>query len=449
MKRALPGLLLASAALLAPPAAAQEVCANGVCKVTLTADQLLQRASALVQQRRFEEARPLVAALAQAPGLAMETHFLSGYIAVETGDLDSAIAQFRAALDGHPEQTRIRLELARAMMLKGKDGAADYNFRLAEQADDLPPEILATIRASRGLLRDRRTWHASTSFGLAPDTNITNGTTAETVDLNFGNQTIPLTLNGNARARSGVGQTAGLSAGWRKPLSTRIAFLADFDGQGVNYQGKSVDDYTGQIALGPEFKLSDRTTLSTQAIGSQRWYGGTRALTQFGGRATLQRLLDAGQRAGLTLDVRHNDSGFNRDYDGWSFGAYASYERVVARSFVASASLFARTDRFSADYASNNEFGMNLGIGGELPHGLNAGLSGGVSRASFAAPLYAFSADPRGDWRFNARVYMGLRSLRVMGFSPSVAYTFARNASSLELYDSRRSRLAFNLAHYF
>ncbi|MBA3896625.1 MAG: DUF560 domain-containing protein [Sphingomonadaceae bacterium] len=449
MRRQAIGLLLAGAALSTAPAAAQENCANGVCSIQLTPAQLLQRASALVAQRRFDEARPMVAALAQAPGLAMETHFLSGYIAVETGDLDGAITQFRAALDGHPEQTRIRLELARAMMLKGKDGGADYNFRLAEQDGNLPPEILATIRASRGLLRDRRTWHASTSFGFAPDTNITNGTSAETIDLTFGDQVIPLTLSGNARARSGIGQTAGLSAGWRKPLSSGVSLLLDVDGQGVNYSGTSADDYTAQLAAGPEFKLSESTTLSAQAIGSQRWYGGQRAATQFGGRFTAQRALDGGQRVGLTFDARHTNSGFSSDYDGWSLGAYATYERVVAHSFVASANLFARTDRLRAAYDASSEYGLNLGVGGELPHGINAGLSGGVSRASFDAPLLAFSADPRGDWRFNARAYLGLRSLRVFGFSPSVTYNFSRDASSLQLYDSKRSRLAFNLAHYF
>lgn len=452
MRRATIGLLLA-ATLLTPAAAHAEAvagsCADGVCRVTLTADQLLAKASELVAQHQFEDARPMVAVLSNVAAFRVHTHFLSGYMAVETGDTEGAVKHFRAALIADPGATRVRLELARALMLQGKQGAADYNFRLAQQDGNLPPEIAATIRASRGLLRDSREWHLSTNFGFAPDTNITNGTNAQTVDLIYGNQMIPLTLDGNARARSGIGQTASVSAGWRARMGETIALLADVDAQGVNYDGKSADDYTGQVAIGPELKLSDATTVSAQGIVSQRWYAGTRASTQFGTRVALQHNLDDGQRIGLTLDARHSASGFSADYTGWSTGLYAGYERVVMRSMVASASVFARVDSLNAKFYSSREFGLNLGVGGELPYGINAGVSGGVSRALYNAPLVSFSADARTDWRMNARLYIGLRSIRVLGFSPSMTYSFSRNDASLALYKNERSRLAFNLARYF
>lgn len=445
-------LLLAATILTAPAALAQPAgptCVQGQCSVRLTPDNLLTRASALVMERRFDEARPLVAALAAVPALRLETHFLAGYIAVETGDLDTAIGHFRAALAADPKQTRVRLELARTMMLKGRDGAADYHFRLAEDDDGLPPEILATIRSSRGLLRDRRPWHLTAEIGIAPDTNITGGTSAETVGLLDGDRVLDFRLEGNARARSGIGQTARLAAGWRFKLDDRAALLVDVDGQGVNYEGESVDDYTAQAAVGPELALTEDTRLSLQGTALQRWYGGQRAATQYGGRLALQRTLDAGQRIGLTLDARHSDSGFSPVYDGWSLGAYATYERVVARSMIASASVFARTDRLRETAYSNREYGVALGLGGELAHGINAGISANVSRATYEAALARLSPDPRADWRLSGRLYAGLRSLRVLGFSPSVSYSFARNASSLALYDSARSRFAFNLARYF
>lgn len=445
--------LLLAATLFSPLSAkaeaVKESCANGVCRITLTADQLLTKVSALVVDRRFDEARPMVAALAKAPGLAMETHFLTGYIAIETGDTEGAVKEFRAALIGNPRQTRIRLELARALMIQGKREAADYNFRLAEQDAKLPPEIQATIRASRGLLRDGRDKHLSFDFGIAPDTNITNGTNAQTVDLIYGNQTVPLTLEGNAKSRSGIGQTASISAGIRHHLRENVAFLADIDAQGVNYKGKSVDDFTGQFSAGPELKLSERTTIALVGVASQRYYGGVRAATQFGGRATLQRTLNAGQRIGMTLDSRHTDSGFSPMYDGWTTGAYATYERVVMHSMVASASVFYRREDLKSDAYSDKELGLSIGIGGELKHGINAGISGGFSHASYNAPLAALSSNPRADWRYNARVYAGLRSVRLLGFSPSVTYTYSNIDSSMTLYQSKRSRLAFNLARYF
>jgi len=445
-------LLLVATVLGSTPLCAEPMeqsCASGQCEIRLTARQLLAQTSSLVRAHRFEEAKPLLLALGQAPEVAVETHFLNGYVAAANGDFKTAATEYRASLAIDPKQTAARFGLANVMMAQGKDGGAAYHFRLAAQDNALSPEIRATIQAQRGILRDRKPWHASTDFGFAPDSNITNGTSAETVDLVVGNQTIPLTLDQNARARSGLGQTASFSAGYRFKIGDRGAFLVDGDAQGVNYKGSANDDYTVQLAAGPEFRPSEATSISLQGLGLQRWYGGDRVVTQVGTRLALQHTIGADQRVGLTLDARHSASGLQEAYSGWNFALYATYERVIARSIIASASLFARTDRLNEDAYSSKEFGLSLGIGGELPHGINAGITGTASRATFAAPLLALSNDPRADWRLSGRIYAGLRSLRVMGFSPSLSYTYTLNASSLSLYESKRSRFAFNLARYF
>lgn len=200
---------------------------------------------------------------------------------------------------------------------------------------------------------------------------------------------------------------------------------------------------------GPEFRPTEATSISLQGLGQQRWYGGARAVTQFGARLAMQHNIGSDQRVGLTLDARHSASGFQQGYSGWNLAAYATYERVISRSMIASASLFARVDRLNEEAYSSREFGLSLGLGGELGHGINAGISGTASRATYGAPLLAFSENPRADWRLSGRIYAGLRSLRVLGFSPSVSYTFTLNASTLALYENRRSRFAFSLARYF
>ena len=453
MRRALRLLLTASAATtLAAPLYAEPLawsCPDAECKVRLTGEQVLAHASMLVQDRRFDEARPIVDALSMAPNMAMETHFLAGYMAVETGDIDTAIKRFRASLAVDPKQTRVRLELARALMMRRRDGGASYHFRLAAQDTALTPEIRATIQQQRGILRTRKPWNLSAEFGFAPDSNINSGSSAETVDLVIGNQTIPVTLEPDARPRSGIGQTGSLSAGYRFKLNERTGFLVDAAGQGINYEGAAADDFSLQIAAGPEFRPDEATSISVQAVGLQRWYGGSRAVTQAGARMAFQKTLNDTHRFGVTIDARHSASGFQADYSGWNLAAYATYERVIARSLIASASLFARSDRLNEAAFSSDEFGLTLGVGGELPRGINAGVTGTVSRATFGAPMAAFSPDPRGDWRVSGRVYAGLRSLRLIGFSPSISYTYTMNESSLPLYDSRRSRFAFALARYF
>ncbi len=427
------------------PAVAQPVCAGGECTVRMTPAQLLENAERLVLQRQFDAARPLIAALAEVPEYRMQQQFLSGYVAVETGDLDGAVRNFRAILRDHPKQTRVRLELARAMMMQGKDAAAEHHLRLAAEDKDLPPEIAATIRSSRGVIRDRRMWHFNLDLGLAPDSNINNATTAEVINADAGQ----LHLSPDARARSGVGRMAGMSGGVRLKAAPRLAVLIDGDAQISDYDGKSADDIFTQLAIGPEYKMSETASLSLQAVAAQRWYGGEVAARQFGVKAAAQKFLDAGQRVGLQFDIRHTDSGFTPVYDGWQYSAYATYERVIGRSMIASASLFGRRESLRSDVYSSTEAGVNLGLGGELGHGINAGLSGGLSRAVYDAPFLLFSTEDRKDWRLNVRAYLGLRSIRVLGFSPSLTYSYADIGSNYEFYRTNRHRLRFNLARYF
>ncbi len=447
---ALASLGLATMALASPAAAATPTgCGYSVCEVHLTAAQLLTKVEDLVRTRQFDAAAPLLTALAQAPQYDLQTGFLRGYVAVETGDIKGAIKHFRDVLIKHPEQTRVRLELARALLLIGKDAAAEHHFRLAAQDKNLPPEIAATIRTSRGLLRDRRAWSFSFDFGLAPDTNINNGTTVETIDANLGGTVIPLTLSNQQRAQTGIGENVSTSGTLRLPLAKKTKLLIEGDANFTRYDNSAFNDLTVQMAAGPEFRLSDRSSLAVEGVGNEHLYGGVSAATAFGARATYQRNLEGGQRVGLTFDARHTASGFSSGYSGWQFASYLSYERVVMRSLIASASLFARRDALNDPSYASRELGVNIGIGGELAHGINAGLSGGVSRAEYDAPLKLLSSDPRHDWRFNARLYVGLRSVRVLGFSPSVTFSYNRNASNISLYDSQRSRVRFGLMRYF
>lgn len=421
-------------------------CVNGLCTMRMTAPELLHEAEKLVMARQFDEARPLIDALGQAPEMAMEAHFLHGYVAAETGDLHGAEKAFRAVLRERPDLTRARLELARVLLLEHKDSAADHHFRLAEEAQDLPPEIERTIRLSRGVIRDRRNWHLNFDFGLAPDSNINSATDVRSISI-FGQD--GYVLSRDARRRSGIGQTATVSSGVRLRLSDGMAVLLDADGQVVNQPGRAADDISALIAAGPELTMKNGARLAVQAEIAQRWYGGKVAQRGPGLRVNYQRNLSAGAKLGLQGEVRRVTSGYAADYDGWEYSAYATYERVVRRSMVASATLFARREDLRSRPYSSTEAGASLGIGGELPRGINAGVTMGLSRVWFDAPLMLLSEKTRRDWRLNARAYAGLRSVRVLGFSPSVTYTYNRTETPIDFYRTDRHRLVFGLARYF
>lgn len=448
------GRLLVGGALVALAAAAPAplpapACQDGYCRLQMTAPQLLQASEQMVLAGRYEEAKPLVAALAHAPEYAMEKQFLEGYIAVETGDLEGATKKFRQVLALRPDMTRARLELARSLMMQGKDKAADYHYSLVEDDDSLPPEIARTIYAARGLIRERRTWDLNVNFGIAPDTNINNATTDQKVDVLFGNQTLPLELDENARARTGVGQTASVSGSVRLRLSDGLAMVVDADGHAVNYEGRGADDISSLVAAGPELTLGGGTRVTFAATAGQRWYGGKVATRSFGARGGIQHNLGDGARLAAQFDLRRVDSGINPAYDGTQMSGYLSFEKVVRRSMVASVTGFARREPLRQEAYSNTEFGVIAGLGGELPWGLNAGITGQAARATYDAALPIFGPEARKDWRLQGRAYLGSRSLRFYGFSPSLTYTYSTTQSNLSLFDTNRHRVEFQLARYF
>lgn len=429
--------------------AAAPQCADGSCRVKVTSEQMLRAAEAAVAARDFAAAIPLVEALASVPEYATQQRFLDGFIAVETGNLERGAAQFRAILADNPRQTRVRLELARTLTLMGKEAAADYHYRLAEDDPDLPDEVSRTVRGVRSILRDRRPWRFSFDVGLAPDSNINSATAAETVTVNFGPIQLPLELDEQARRRSGIGQTGSYSAGLRLRTEGPLSLLVESDGRFTNYEEEFADDFYVSLAAGPEVMLGKEATVSLLATGERRWYGGRLASADHGARLGGQMLLGRGQRIGAAIDVRHSASGISDSYSGWLVGGNITYERVIARSFVASASLFARKDILESPAFANSSGGIAAGVGGELPLGLNAGLSGSFSIARYDAAQPIYSNERREDTRYSGRAYLGMRSVRLLGFSPSIDYVFTRTDSNYTLYQAERHRFSFKLARYF
>lgn len=452
MIRRLAALLAWLAVVAAGHAAAEPLidrCEASVCRARLTPNQLLDEVQALVTQARYAEARPMLAALAQVPALKLQYRFLSGYVAQQTNDLDGAASFYRAILVDDPKQTRVRLELARVMILQGRTQSADRQFRLAEQDAELPPEIARTIRAARDVIRSKRAWSLNIDAGIAPDSNINNATSADSINVYLGGQQVPLTLDESARPRSGLGRTGSIDAGLRLPMSDAALMLVDVDAIGTDYDGATFDDFAYEAAVGPELRVNERTRVRMQAVGAQRVYGNRIATRQFGLKGGGETMLTQRTRLGIQLDARRTNARFDDSFSGWQIGGYATLERAVAKAIVASAGVFGRRDALKANAYSSTEGGVIAGVGGELPFGLNVGISGTASRAVYDAPVLLFSPEPRKDWRYSARATLGVRAFRVAGLSPSMSLTVSRIDSSIGYYANTRARVRFALARYF
>jgi tetratricopeptide (TPR) repeat protein len=455
--------LALAAALLAPAAASAQTltapqagpptlvdrCTAEVCKAVLTADQLAGEAQRMIEAKRYDEARPLIHALAQLPEHRFEARFLTGQLASATGFHADAAKQYKKILADDPSQTRVRLELGREMLALGQTASADKQFKIAQQDQDLPDDVAKTIRRVRDVIRSHRAWRLDVDFGIAPDSNINNATGADTVSILWGGTTLPLTLDPQAQARSGTGETASISAGLRLPIAPKVSAILDFDGAGTNYSGTAYDDFQVQAAGGAELRLSQTASVSLETVGAQRWYGGKAVSRQVGMKGGFQVQLSGRQQIGVQIDARRTNALFDNSYDGWQTAAYATYEHAISKSLVASTGVFARRDWLKAGAYSSLELGVTAGFGGELPYGITFGLSGSASHASFDAPMPIFSLDPRKDWRFSGRATLGNRRWALWGFSPQVSASYSRIGSSLPYFANDRLRFQFALARYF
>jgi len=433
----------------APAGAQTPACSAGVCEVRVTPDQLLEQAEALVRQHRYVEAAPLILALAQSPDMKLQSRFLTGFSASEQGHYAQAAATFKSILADDPGQTRVRLELARAMLGLGQAASADRQFRIAEQSGELPPDVAAAIRGARQVIRTRRAWRFDVDLGFAPDSNINNATAADRINVFLGDTTLPIELDGNARAKSGTGQTGTIAAGVRLPVSGGTTLLLGVDGNATNYKGSAFDDFLVQGAAGAERQLSDTASVSVEGVAANRWYGGDVASRQVGVRTGVQLGLGPSARLGVQLDTRRTTALFDSNYSGWQAGLYATAEKAVARTLVASFGGFARRDWLTAAAYSNTELGVTAGLGGELPLGITFGVAGNLSRAVYDAATPIFSPDPRHDWRYGGRLTVGNRALSAFGFSPQVTLSYNRTASDIAFWTNDRLRLRFSVARYF
>src|SRR5690625_220233 len=199
----------------------------------------------------------------------VEYHFLRALALIDAGRAEEAVEILETLVARLPRHTRLRLELARAYFEAGRDDASERQFQQV-LGGELPPAVRHTITGFLQQIRARQSWSGSFRMGIAPDTNISGGSTEDTVFI-FGHE---FTLSPDAKKSSGVGvEIAGdvqrlfLSTTRRTRPALGASFLIR------DYPNQQFDD----ITLGGFAGLQHRFDEGSITLGprySRRWYGG-------------------------------------------------------------------------------------------------------------------------------------------------------------------------------
>jgi outer membrane protein len=402
----------------------------------------LEAAKLLIAAGKLDEARKVLEVLRQASPKDPEVLFLLANVAEAKGDLDGAIAQYRAILVDNPAAARVRLELARAFFLKHDDANAARQFQLALSAK-LPAAVEDNVDRYLAAIRARRSWSFSFSAAIAPDSNINSATGSPQVDI-YG---LPFTLSPDARSHSGAGLAIDAAGEWAPSIGKAMRLRLGSSVDTVDYSQSAFDDTTLRVYAGPLF-LGTNWQFSPLFAETSRWYGNQLYFSGPGPRLEASYIPSArlrldGSLEGQWLDYRPNP-GQSGPVATLTLGA--SYA-LDPSSIVQGSVWAARQDARDPGYA-NTSASFAVGYLRELPKGFSASIQPGYSRAVFDGPLAAFGATRR-DSTYSVNLSLLNRTIHFKGFTPRLSFTYTANRSSIPIYSYNRSRVEVRLTRVF
>ncbi len=450
-------VLAALAGLLPVPdiAASQQIHDSVPPRATVPADAVVA-AAALLREGRWEAAFDILGPRAGDDPRAVALLFDAGMAtlgpahrpgmpeAERAALLEVSITAFRAILAAGPGQNRVRLELARALFLQERYGAARRQFERI-LAGDVPEPVAANVRRFIAEIDRRRRWRTYGGFALAPDTNIGGATSQRTITIGG----LPFTLD--RQPTSGVGLSVWGGWEYRHPVSERVRLRFGGDISRTEYKGSEFDRMTLSVRAGPRWLIPPRTEASLLAQARRQWDRSSPSYDELGLR------FEGVQVTGSRVQLRFDGSLAERSWrteparDGpvrsLSFGG----RYLASPNLSLDASAFWRRDRPEGrPDLRNGTYGLSLRASRDLPRGFTLAPSVTVSRTRYDEIGFATTdSDRRSDRTVDLSIGLTRRDLTFGRFSPSLRIGQARRYTNALTYDYRRTYGELSLVRQF
>ena len=428
---------------LAVVALAAQAAAPAPVTLDLSAAQVLELASAKAEAGDTAGAITLFTALAKDPDVDIrsEARFRHGRLLETQRKFGDAAVLYRAILDERPGAQRVRLQLAQALLLAGKEGQAAQALRQA-QAAGLPPDITRIVAQFQSALRAIQPVGGSLELALAPASNINRAPRSATLDTIIA----PLQLSEDGQAQSGLGVKLAGQGFVRLPLSKRLRWTARASGQGFLYGKDQFNDIAASLETGVEWSIG--TSRLQPSFGhTRRWFGGRPFTVANTASLSWLRPLDKRTQLDVTASAGHNDFIQNDLQDGAAVDVGVALERAFDARSGGRISLSAqRLAARDPGYAS-------VGGGVNLLYYREAGrstlfLSAGLSHLGGDDRLFLFPKR-RIEWLVRTAAGITLRQVQVKGFSPVIRVSHERNFSTVGLFDFARTGVDIGITRAF
>lgn len=396
-----------------------------------------------IARQQWQAAQVALQDAAQDPSAdPIEVLFLGGMIAIGNQNYASAIAQFQTILINRPNTPRVRLELARAYFLAGNDDGAQYHFERV-LASDLPEPVIANVQHFLAQIRARRSWHFGFNFALLPDSNVNQGTSAQTVLIGG----IPFTLSSDARETSGLGVMWQLYGEKWWEMADQWRFTASGNLQRKDYGKHRYNDMTLYARLGPRYLFEGGDTGFGISLG-KRLLGDHPYSNAHGLYVDVNRQLGERWLTYASLESQQYRFAHGKGEPGTLTTASGKLRYMLSPVSQMEGGLDLTRDTTLSDVMRHKIVGVSLGYHSDAPFGLLYGVSIYASRSRY--PVFqGFFNQFRKDELISCTVDLTKRDWKIFDFSPTVAVTVIHNNSTIPLFSFRRALGQFGFARQF
>lgn len=400
----------------------------------------MQMARLLIEAGRLEHARVF---LEQAQPVGVEEQverlFLLGRIEMDLGLPRQAAERFEAILALRPELTRVRLELARAHYLSGRDDEAKRHFGLS-LADGLPASTESAVEGFLRRIDARRRWTASASASVLPETRRND---SETVLIGG----VPFRLSEDARTPSGTGglMTAGIS--FSPTVAKDVRGVLAASAAAKVYERSEWNDTTvsGEVGLARVF---DGGSASGGLRLGRRWSAGERHHASLGPWAQVGFRLSRWTRLDVAVSAVYRKHDALHGQDGWRLAAHPRLLQVLDERTRIEAEPMLELVEAQAGHHGSRMAGLGVTISRALGNGFTLSLASAayIRRHSADDPLFGRT---RIDRNLSASFRVLHRSLRYGSFAPYAGFTLERNRSSIRIHEYRNHGLIAGISRTF
>ena len=423
----------------------------------------LTEARVLIRTGQFEKALDLLRPLAQAGTVDASVLFALGVAAVGASEkpdvsedkrdalLDEAIAAFHDMLVARPGLIRIRLELARALFLKGEDSLARRHFEQV-LAGEPPAGVALNVQRFLAQIRARKRWSLSLGAAVAPDTNIGAGSDERIVYIPFAGQLLPFRRDADELTTSGIGVSAWLGGEYQYPLGEsgtgpRASLWRLRAGGNLSrreYRESRFDQMTLTGHVGPRWLIGRTSEASLLLSGLHHWTGsGIEQPSHHDigfrveGRHRISRRTTLNAR--LSWHRRKYDEQDHRDGPTADISVGAGW--LASQTLRIDAGIGWGRERTETERWRNSRRWVRLGATAILPWGFTVSGSGMLRWTGYEgnwAPFVPGGAE-RSDLTRTIRLFAHNRALTLEGFSPQLSVTREDRTTNAQLHDYQRT----------